>query len=177
MKSISYHYSSISARDETTIDFVPLFINISTWRNHHTPSGVCANNGSCRTLGAVVLVTGSFCCKVEKGYLGKQFERKKEQDKAYHEESAIDSMHILVVLLASIDSMLHLVFAADCKQHTGFFALPVRSSHSRHTLHVTESREPTPSDGTLVRFGSKPQYKMDWLKLVWNRINLNWFKV
>ena len=56
-------------------------------------------------------------------------------------ESVIDDMHVhvLVILLGCFDSMLYPVFAPDWKQHTGFFALPLRSRHSQHPLHVLYS--------------------------------------
>ena len=73
-------------------------------------------------------------------------EREKEQNEAEHGESAIDDMHVLVIPFGYIDSVLYLVFASNCKQRTGFFALPLCSSHSQHTLHVIESRESTPND-------------------------------
>ena len=76
----------------------------------------------------------------------RKFERKKEQNKAEHGESAIDGMHILVILLGSIDSMWYPVLPPDSKQCTGFFVLPFRSSQSWHMLHVIESHEPTPND-------------------------------
>ena len=51
---------------------------------------------------------------------------------------------ILVFFLLELFA-LYLVFAPDCKQRsTAFVVLPLRSSYSRHTLHVIESRESTP---------------------------------
>ena len=82
---------------------------------------------------------------VEKGDHA-EFERKKEQNEAKHGESVIDGMHVLVIPLGFVDSVLYPVFAPDRKQRTRFFALPLRSSYSRHTLNVIESRESTHND-------------------------------
>ena len=62
-----------------------------------------------------------------KGWKGtpcKKLERWKEQNEAEHGESTINSLHILVIPLGSIDSVLYPVFTPYCKQCTGFFALP-----------------------------------------------------
>ena len=62
-------------------------------------------------------------------------------------------MHVLVIPLETVDSVLYPVLAPgpDCKQRTAFVALPLRSSYSRHTLHVIESRESTHNNS---QFGS-----------------------
>ena len=85
----------------------------------------------CTTAGTVLLVTVTLRRKVEKEDHAKSL-RNKEQNEAEHGKSAINGMHILVIPLASVDSMLYPVFAPDCKQRMGFFALPLRSSHSTH---------------------------------------------
>ena len=112
--------------------------------------------------------------KDQKGKRQKKLERKKEQKEAKHKESAIDGMHVLVILLGCVDSMLYAVFAPDRKQHTAFVACPLRSSYSWHTLHVIESCEPPPIVANPVRSRSKPHCEVDWLKpvrnlFVWNR--------
>ena len=81
-----------------------------------------------------------------KGRRCKAFKRKKEQNKSEHGESTIDSMHVLVIPLGSVDSVLFPVFASDCKQRTAFVALPLRSSYSQHTLHVIESCQSLPKN-------------------------------
>ena len=48
-------------------------------------------------------------------------------------------LHILVIPLGSVDTVLYQIFASNCKQRTGFFALPLHSSYSWHKLHVIES--------------------------------------
>ena len=93
-----------------------------------------------------------------KGRRYKEFERKKEQNEAEHEESAIDGMHVLAILLGSVDSVLYPVFTPDYKQRTAFVALPLRSSYSRHTLHVIESREQLP-----IRFDPDRNHIAKWI--------------
>ena len=90
----------------------------------------------CTTSGAVLLVTVSFRHKVEKGNVAKSSERKKEQNEAEHGGSAIDGVHVPVFPLGSVDSVLYPGFAPDRKQRAAFVALLLRSSYSRHTLHV-----------------------------------------
>ena len=79
-----------------------------------------------------------------KGRRCKELERHEKQNEAEHGESAIDGMHVLLFPLGSVDSVLYPVVAPVCKHRTLFFALPLRSRGSRHTLHVIKSREPTP---------------------------------
>ena len=50
-----------------------------------------------------------------KGRHCKEFERKKEQKEAEHEESAIDGMHVLLIPLGSCDSVLYLVYVAGLR--------------------------------------------------------------
>ena len=61
------------------------------------------------------------------------FERKKDQNEAEDEESAIVSMHVLVIQLGSVASVLYSVFTS------------VLSSDSRHKSQVIESRESAPN--------------------------------
>ena len=89
------------------------------------------------------------------------FNRKKGKNEAEHREGTIDGMPVLVILLGSVDSALYPVFAPDRKQHTAFVALPLRSSYSRHTLHLIESREPPPIIVNPVRSGLNPHREVD----------------
>ena len=68
-------------------------------------------------------------------------------------------MHVLVIPVGSVDRVLYPVFAPVCKQHTGFFALPLRSNDSQHTLHVIEASESIPSDWQSSSIKSTPN---DW---------------
>ena len=80
----------------------------------HPPCS-CGNDGLCTTSGPVLLATVSFRQKVEKGRCCKDFERKKEQNEAEHEQSAFDGMRILVIPLGSVDSVLYPLITSDCK--------------------------------------------------------------
>ena len=148
-----------------------LFISIGTWRTRLTTS-VHVEMMDCAQFLALLWLQYRFVERW-KGRPCKEFERKKEWNEAEHGESAIDGMHVLNIPLGSVDSVLYSVFTPDCKQCTGFFALPILSNHSQHTLNVIESRESTPNDWWS---GSKPHREVDWLKPVWNWFDWNRFK-
>ena len=127
-KLVLWHYSFTSVRDERDS---PIVFVWNRW--------IVRNFWCCSTGYSIVSSKGW------KGRRCKAFERKKEQNETEHGESAMDGMHVLVNPLGLIDSVLYSVFASDCKQRTALIALPLRSSYSRHTLHVIESRDSTPN--------------------------------
>ena len=129
------------------------------------------------------IVQNFWCCCTgysivsSKGWKGrpcKEFERRKRKRSKIRRKRY--SMHVLVIPLKSVDSVWYPVFAPDCKQHMGFFTLPLCSSHFGQMLHVIESHESTLMIDNPVRFGSKPHRKVDWLKSVRNRFDWNQFK-
>ena len=117
-------------------------IDVGVWCTCHIPS-VCVETMDCAELWCCSTGCSSFRQWLKRETM-QRIEEEERAKQTEHRESAIDDMHILVNSLASVNSMLHRVFAPGGKQRTGF-TLPLRSCHYRHTLHIIASREFTPT--------------------------------
>ena len=118
-------------------------------KNLPYPLFSCENDGLSTTFSTVLLVAVLFFRNVEKrdhakSFRGKQrAKRNRTRRKGYrryaHTGYSACNCRWCVVHV-------YLVLAPDCKQSTGFFALPLRSSDSQHKLYIIESHESTPND-------------------------------